>query len=59
MYTFQDYEDDVANNEDRRIPASNVRLELERHAASWADFTSELGEHADYSARAVLSWLGY
>jgi hypothetical protein len=59
MYTFRDYEEDTANNEDRRIPTNNVRWELERHDANWTDFVSEVGEHADYSAREVLGWLGY
>jgi len=59
MYTLQDYEDDVANNEDRPVTAIDVRRELELHDAGWAEFVAEFGEHVEYSAREVLGWLGY
>lgn len=59
MYTFQDYEDDVANDEDRPMPVAHVRHEIEQHGAAWEEFVSEFGERDSYSARSVLGWLGY
>ena len=59
MYTFENYVADVAEDEDRQIPVSRVRREIELHDACWQEFVAEFGEHASYSARCVLGWLGY
>ncbi len=59
MYTYRDYQDDTANHDDRLIPVERVRCEIEQHDACWLEFVAEFGEHASYSARGVLGWLGY
>jgi len=42
-----------------RISKARALLECKRHGIDGAELLAELGDCAEYSARAVLVWLGY
>jgi len=43
----------------RLVTAFQVRRELDRHGADFAEFTAAHGSHNTYTSAAVLAWLGY
>jgi hypothetical protein len=50
---------DDAMDEETTVTRAQALREVRRHHGDEAAFLVECGDHAEYSSRAVLLWLGY
>ena len=41
------------------ISKERAKQEIANHTANWAEFIADNGEHEEYDAQDVLTWLGY